>query len=160
MFTMLPGRRRIRYTVACYLTPTLGFETTMTSRVFSRLGLHLAVLFIGVSAMSAQGFRSDDPVLRAMWQEGMEQSQTEALAQILMDYIGPRLSGTPNFHAAVDWLEETYRDWGVDVRREQYGTWRGWRQGILHVDLIEPRVQTLETHLLAWSPGTDGSGGR
>jgi len=128
----------------------------MTSRIFSRLGLPIAGLLIGVSVMSAQGFRSDDPVLRAMWQEGMEQSQTETLAQILMDYIGPRLSGTPNFHAAVDWLEETYRDWGVDVRREQYGTWRGWRQGILHVDLIEPRVQTLEAHLLSWSPGTDG----
>lgn len=128
----------------------------MHYRLSRQLGLPLALLLLGVSAVSAQGFRSDDPVLKAMWQEGMEQSQTESLAQILMDYIGPRLSGTPNFHAAVDWLEETYQDWGVDVRREQYGTWRGWRQGILHVDLIEPRVQTLEAHLLSWSPGTDG----
>lgn len=106
--------------------------------------------------MSAQGFRSDDPVLRAMWHEGMEQSHTEEFAQMLTDYIGPRLSGTPNFQAAVDWLMDTYAGWGVDVRREQYGTWRGWRQGTLHVDLIEPRVQTLDSEILGWSPGTDG----
>ena len=128
----------------------------MKSRVAIILGLSFAASLLSTPLVSAQGFRSDDPVIRAMWQEGMEQSQTEPLAQILMDYIGPRLSGTPNFHAAVDWLEETYGNWGVDVRREQYGTWRGWRQGILHVDLIEPRVQTLQAHLLSWSPGTDG----
>ena len=91
----------------------------MHSRLSNMLGTALAAIVITASSLSAQGFRSDDPVLRAMWQEGMEQSQTESLAQVLMDYIGPRLSGTPNFHAAVDWLEETYGNWGVDVRREQ-----------------------------------------
>lgn len=86
----------------------------------------------------------------------MERSQVERLAQVLTDSIGPRLSGTPNFQSAVDWLLQTYERWGIEARREQYGTWRGWRHGILHVDLIEPRIQTLEAKLLAWSPGTEG----
>jgi carboxypeptidase Q len=107
--------------------------------------------------VAGQTHRSDDPILRAAWIEGMERSQTERLAQILTDFIGPRLSGSPGFIEAVDWLEETYTEWGIDVRREQYGTWRGWRQGIVHVDLMEPRIQTLEAKLLAWSPGTDGT---
>ena len=42
---------------------------------------------------SSQTFPSDDPVIRQMWVEGMEQSQTERLAQVLMDSIGPRLAG-------------------------------------------------------------------
>jgi hypothetical protein len=56
----------------------------------------------------------------------------------------------------VEWLLDRYEAWGVPARREEYGTWRGWTQGILHVDLLSPRVRTLEAHVLAWSPGTDG----
>jgi hypothetical protein len=91
-----------------------------------------------------------------MWQIGMEQSQTERLAQVLVDSIGPRLSGSPGYMAAADWLERTYRTLGIEARRERYGTWRGWRHGAVHVDMIAPRVQTLDVRILAWSPGTNG----
>jgi hypothetical protein len=101
----------------------------------------------------AQTHRSTDPVIHHMWQVGMEQSQVEDLAQVLMDSIGPRLAGSPELASAQEWLVGLYRSWGVTVRKEQYGTWRGWRQGVLHVDLTSPRVQTLEAELLAWSPG-------
>ena len=104
----------------------------------------------------AQTFPTGDPVIHQMWEVGIEHSQTEELAHVLMDYIGPRLAGSPNLAASQDWLVERYEQWGVPVRKEEYGTWRGWRQGILHVDMLEPRVRTLEAHLLAWSPGTDG----
>jgi hypothetical protein len=120
---------------------------------FAAIGLGIV---IGTTTAAAQTPSTDDPVIGRMWEEGMERSQTERLAQILMDSIGPRLSGTPNFQSAVNWLLRSYERWGVVARREQYGTWRGWHQGILHVDLIQPRVQTLEAKLLAWSPGTGG----
>jgi carboxypeptidase Q len=106
----------------------------------------------------AQTFRSADSVIRKMWQVGMEQSQTEKLAQVLDDSIGPRLSGSPGFQSAVDWLERTYNGWGVPVRREKYGTWRGWRMGTVHMEMIAPRVQNLEVELLAWSPSTPRGG--
>ena len=54
------------------------------------------------------------------------------------------------------WLLETYGTWGVPARTEQYGTWLGWQQGILHVDLTAPRVQSLEAKLPAYSAGTSG----
>jgi hypothetical protein len=108
------------------------------------------------SAAVAQTFTTDDPVIRKMWEVGIENSQTETLAQILMDSIGPRLAGSPELASAQDWLVGLYERWGVAVRKEEYGTWRGWRQGHLHADLIAPRTQTLEAELLAWSPGTDG----
>jgi hypothetical protein len=93
-----------------------------------------------------------------MWRAGIEQSQTEKLAQVLIDSIGPRLSGTQGFASAVDWLEKTYTSWGVPVRREKYGTWRGWRQGTVHMEMIAPRFQNLEVELLAWSPPTPKNG--
>ena len=117
--------------------------------------LYIAVLF-SVRSVLAQTFPTDDPIIRKMWQEGIERSQTEALAHRLIDYYGPRLAGSPNLAAAQDWLLETYAAWGVPARKEQYGTWNGWDQGILHVDMILPRVQTLEAEMLAWSPPTNG----
>ena len=102
----------------------------------------------------AQTFRSADSVIRRMWQAGMEQSQVERLAQVLIDSIGPRLSGSPGYQSAVDWTERTYKGWGIPVRSERYGTWRGWQQGTVHMQLVAPRLQNLEVELLAWSPGT------
>jgi hypothetical protein len=109
-----------------------------------------------VQPATSQAFRNDDPVIRQMWTLGMEQSQTEDLAQYLTDFIGPRLAGSPNLDAAADWALAKYEEWGVPARKEVYGTWEGWQSGITHVDLVAPRVQTLEAELLAWSPGTDG----
>lgn len=120
------------------------------------VGLALAVLVVVPAGTLAQTFPSDDSVIRAMWREGMERSQARRLAQALLDSIGPRLTGTPGQRAAHDWAVATYRRWGVEARNEQYGTWLGWRRGITHVDLLEPRVRTLEGMMLAWSPGTNG----
>ena len=109
------------------------------------------------SAVRAQTFPTDDPVIRQMWSEGMEGgSQVYELAQALLDSIGPRLTGTPQYEAAGDWLMSQYGAWGVDVEKHEYGTWRGWDRGITHIDLVSPRVRTLRGTLLAWSGGTDG----
>jgi hypothetical protein len=105
---------------------------------------------------AAQTFRTADPVIRRMWQVGMDSSQAERLAQVLIDSIGPRLSGTAGFESAVTWLERTYQTLGVPARRERYGTWRGWRAGPVHLDLVAPHVRSLEARFLAWSPGTGG----
>jgi len=126
------------------------------------LRIPLLLLATGLMAVlsavdaQAQTFRTDDPVIERMWEEGMERSQTYPLAQALMDSIGPRLSGAPGFDQSADWLIQLYEGWGIDVERDEYGTWRGWSHGALHVDMTSPRVQTLEANILAWSPGTDG----
>jgi len=106
--------------------------------------------------LEAQQFPVADPVLSAIWSEGMERSQIYHLAQTLSDSIGPRLPGSPAFDAAADWILGTYQSWGVPGRTEEYGTWRAWERGITHVDLLEPRVRALDGMMQAWSPGTDG----
>jgi hypothetical protein len=78
----------------------------------------------------------------------------EALSQVLNDSLGPRLTGSPNLKAASDWAIATYAGWGVPARAEQYGTWLGWRRGVSHLDLIQPRVRSLNAMTLAWSPAT------
>lgn len=120
------------------------------------------VLAVAVAALTyaaplaAQNFPSPDPVLPAIWSEGMERSQAMTLIQVLTDSIGPRLTGTPNSVAGQDWLKKLYAGWGITARSEQYGTWIGWRRGSSYVDLVAPRMRTLEGTMLAWSPGTKG----
>ena len=115
------------------------------------------VLLAGIASdVAAQQYPSPDPVIRAIWNEGMDNSQLPRLAQALLDSVGPRLTGTPGMRAGNDWLVKTYASWGVTARNEQYGTWPEWRRGVSHIDLLTPRVRTLEGGLLAWSPGTGG----
>ena len=97
-----------------------------------------------------------DPIIRDMWQEGMNHSQTMALSQVLFDSIGPRLTNSDRYNAGQDWLVKTYGRWGVSARKERWGTWSSWKRGPTHLDLIAPRVRSLEAMMLAWSPGTEG----
>jgi hypothetical protein len=100
------------------------------------------------------GFAVENAVLRRMWAVGMDSSQFARLAQPLMDSLGPRLTATPGMEAAQNWIVATYTAWGIPARKERYGTWRGWRRGTTHIDLVAPRVRSLEGTMLAWSPGT------
>ncbi|HSJ33188.1 MAG TPA: hypothetical protein VK933_17225, partial [Longimicrobiales bacterium] len=113
-------------------------------------------VFAGATPALGQTWAVEDPVLRQIWEVGMNDSRVMDIAQTLLDSIGPRLTGTPGYDNAADWAVKTLSSWGVDARKEQYGTWNGWRRGISHVDLISPRVRSLEGTMLAWSPGTGG----
>jgi len=115
------------------------------------------VSWLSTDELKAQDFPTDDPIIRAIWAQGMEEgSQVERLAQVLMDSIGPRLSGSPGQQSSIEWAVSMYENWDVPVRAEQYGTWRGWDRGYTHIDLVAPRKRTLNGTMLAWSPGTDG----
>jgi carboxypeptidase Q len=116
----------------------------------------LLALLVGAPQSQAQTLATDDPVLEQIWDHAMNQSQIEELAQALMDSVGPRLTGTPGIDRGHDWLVHTYGQWGIEAENRQYGTWLGWDRGISHIDLMEPRVRSLEGMNLAWSPGTDG----
>ena len=114
-------------------------------------------LALGPATLSAQQFPTDDPVIKRIWDEGMTgKSQVSRLAQVLMDSIGPRLTASPGHQSAVQWLQNMYQSWGVPARAERYGTWRAWKRHYTHMDLIAPRMRTLEAIMLAWSPGTSG----
>ena len=113
-----------------------------------------AAAVLGGPAAAQQEWNTTNPVLQGIWDEGMNRSQLQTLGQALLDSIGPRLTGSPGQRSANDWAVARYAEWGIPARNEQYGTWRGWRRGYTHVDLVQPRVRTLESQMLAWSPGT------
>ncbi|MGB1778461.1 MAG: M28 family peptidase [Longimicrobiales bacterium] len=126
----------------------------MTNR--TTLLIAAAAALLAAPPVEAQRLADSDPVLQRIWDEGMNNSHFADLAQVLLDEIGPRLTGSPQMERAQEWAVETMRSWGVQADLEQYGTWEGWDRGVSHVDLVSPRVRSLEGRILAWSPGTGG----
>lgn len=113
-------------------------------------------LMIAFSAtLSAQ---SQQEMIDAIVEEATENSQLENLAYKLTDFIGPRLVGTPQMQHAHDWAVEQFNEWGIDAENQQYGEWNGWTRGITHIDLVSPRVVSLNGQQLAWSPATGPNG--
>ncbi|MCP4977284.1 MAG: M20/M25/M40 family metallo-hydrolase [Maribacter sp.] len=119
------------------------------------LKLLLGILILIVDIGFAQ---ESDEIVGQIVAEANENSQLENLAHELMDVVGPRLVGTPQMKAANDWAIATYNKWGIAAKNEQWGTWKGWERGITHIDLVSPRVVTLQGMQLAWSPSTPKKG--
>ena len=97
-----------------------------------------------------------DTIVEGIVKEATENSQLEKLAHDLVDQIGPRLVGSPKMYQAHQWAMSKYTEWGVPVRNEKWGEWRGWERGITHIDMVAPWVKSLEGTQLAWSPNTGG----
>ncbi len=115
----------------------------------------LAVAFLaGAATLPAQSASTDDAAMKRIWSLGMDSSWAPKLAQVFLDSLGPRLLGSPNLRASQEWVMQNYAAWGIDAKRENFGTWRSWRRGHSHIDLVAPRVRTLEGTMLGFSPGT------
>jgi hypothetical protein len=117
-----------------------------------------AATMLLAAPVRAQTLAVDDPVLQSIWDQAMENSHIESMAQALLDSIGPRLVGSPGMHQAQDWAVNMLSGFGFEAGTEEYGTWESWSRGISHIDLISPRVRSLEGRILAFSPGTGGEG--
>lgn len=115
--------------------------------------LLFSALFLCASVCA---FAQDKKVIDNIVKEVNENSQLEKLAHELLDVVGPRLVGSPQMKQANDWAVKKYSDWGISAKNEKWGEWAGWERGITHIDLISPRVRTLEGTQLAWSPSTNG----
>jgi carboxypeptidase Q len=142
------------------------------SRSLSAAAVAVALLVAGSSTVAAQrpggfGTRIDstlyvrsapvaNPIIQQMYEEGMERGQAMSLAQVLLDSIGPRLNNSDRFDAGQRWLVQKYASWGIAAEQQQYGTWMKWVRGPTHMDLVTPRMRTLEATMLAWSPSTNG----
>ena len=71
--------------------------------------LAFIALLVAGSLARAQDNPTGDPVVQKIYDEGMHRSQASRLAQVLMDSIGPRLTGSSANRAANEWLLRTYK---------------------------------------------------
>jgi hypothetical protein len=115
----------------------------------------ITMLFI-ITCIFSFNILSAQTITEKIVQEENNHSQLQRLAHELFDRIGPRLVGTPQMKKANDWAVSKYTDWGITARNEQWGEWKGWERGITHIDMLSPRVKSLEGTQLSWCPSTKG----
>jgi hypothetical protein len=120
-----------------------------------RRSLFIVALIAGAASLRAQDAPAVSPAIQRIWTLGMDSSHAPRLAQVLLDSLGPRLLGSPDMEAAQGWAMNILGGYGVEANKENFGTWRSWRRGHSHIDLIKPRVRTLEGTMLGFSPGTN-----
>ena len=118
----------------------------------------LSLLFVFLLSISSGFAQTKQEMIDKIVQEVENNSHLEKLAHELLDVVGPRLVGTPQMKNANDWAVQKYSNWDISARNEEWGKWKGWERGITHVDLISPRIQSLEARQLAWSPSTGKKG--
>ncbi|HYP09304.1 MAG TPA: M20/M25/M40 family metallo-hydrolase [Bryobacteraceae bacterium] len=109
------------------------------------------------------GFVQAQPPDRAAYDrfrsEGFQRSQVMQYAEALIDGIGPRLTGSPNFRKAMDWAQRELRAMGCEnVRPESWGEFgMGWRQLNVWARLVTPDTAPMIVQAAPWSPGTSGT---
>jgi hypothetical protein len=80
-------------------------------------------------------------------------------ASILMDRIGPRLTGSRNMKRANEWTRKQLEEWGLaNAHLESWGPFgRGWSYELSEVRMLAPDRAELVALPQAWTPSTNGA---
>lgn len=75
----------------------------------------------------------------------------------LTDVNGPRLTGSPGYKGAAEWVVKQMKDYGISAHLEKWGPFgRGWTFSHFEAHMLEPQYAPLIGVPLAWTPGTEG----
>ena len=101
---------------------------------------------------------SDLEVVHRIRQEALNHSQVMKHLLYLTDVHGPRLTNSPGYDAAADWVVEQARKWGLEnAAKEKWGPYgKGWSAQYSSANLVKPQFAPLIAVPLAWAPGTPG----
>ncbi|MGA7415880.1 MAG: peptidase M28, partial [Bryobacteraceae bacterium] len=75
----------------------------------------------------------------------------------LTDLNGPRLTNSPNYFAAANWVVSRLKEYGINAKEEKWGPFgRSWQLKKFYAAMVEPQYQPLIGFPLAWTAGTNG----
>src|SRR5579871_3418099 len=125
---------------------------------FRNLSFTLAVAFL----ISAVYLYSEEPVdlgvVHRIKAEAFENSKVMDHEFYLTDVYGPRLTNSPGFKAAGDWVVKRLQEYGLTKVREE--PWAGfgpsWTYTRYSGHMIAPQYQPLIGFPYAWTRGTNG----
>jgi carboxypeptidase Q len=114
-----------------------------------------------IALVATSVFAADTPDLmmqNRIRQEGFRNSKVMETAEELMDFVGPRLTGSPNMKRANEWTRAKLAAFGLsNAHLESWGPFgRGWSYEECTVRMTAPDVAQLWALPRAWTPGTNG----
>ena len=115
----------------------------------------VALFFLVSSAIAEESVNLD--VVHRIRQEATQNSKVMDHLFQLTEVTGPRLTNSPGFFKAADWVTKQLQDWGLEAHQETWGPFgRGWAYTRFSGQIIEPIGTQMIGVPMAWSPGTRG----
>lgn len=99
-----------------------------------------------------------DAIMRIKDEGFGRSSRVMEFASWLTDVHGPRLTNSPQYKAAGDYVVKQMTELGfANVKLEPWGPFgRGWHNEYTHVRVVSPYAASLLAFPKAWTPGTNG----
>lgn len=101
---------------------------------------------------------ADQNVNARIRKEAVEHSQVMTTLHVLTDRYGPRLTGSPNYEAAANWVVKQLTEWGF--QNAHLESWDfghpGWLNEHASGYMTSPVRDNLTFEVLAWTPSTKG----
>jgi carboxypeptidase Q len=119
------------------------------------LTLLLALFAAGVAAQITE--KVDTAAIDKIREQGLKQSKVMDLLFQMTDVHGPRLTGSPGFESAGDWVVATLKSWGLqNARKERWAYGTGWSLNRFHATMTAPQTMPIIGYPKAWSTATKG----
>ena len=120
------------------------------------VGLAGVLLFSAMYVYSEDGV--DLSIVHRIKAEAFENSKVMEHEFYLTDVHGPRLTNSPGYVAAGDWVMKRLKEYGLtNVHEEQWAFGRSWTYTRYTGHMVEPQYSPLIGFPLAWTPGTSGA---
>jgi hypothetical protein len=129
-----------------------------TSRFALRRFLTTALVVVIAAAPGAQSADTPDAAgVVKIRDEGLNRSQVMEHLWWLSEVHGPRLTGSPAFEQASNWVMKRAAEWGLaNVHQERFPFGKGWSLDRFSLNLVEPQAQPLIGYPKSWSASTKG----
>ncbi|HEY2496652.1 MAG TPA: M20/M25/M40 family metallo-hydrolase [Candidatus Angelobacter sp.] len=99
------------------------------------------------------------PALTAIAGQGMMSTEAYNDLEELSDYIGGRVTGSPQAGQAVQWSMDKMRAMGLEnVRAEKWQISRGWTRGVAEAEIVVPTHRKLSVDSMGWVGSTKEGG--
>lgn len=101
----------------------------------------------------------DMAVMQKIKDEEKANSQVAMIAHHLTDVCGPRLTASPGYNCALDWLTQISKQWGLqNAGREAWGEFgKGWRNNETTLAMKTPYFENMIAYPMPWCKSTSGS---
>ena len=130
----------------------------MRRHSLSKLPLAAALFALVVSTPLIADEAVDLDVIHKIRQEAIQNSQVMEHLFYLTDVSGSRVTNSPGFFNAADWVVRQLGEWGISAHQEKWGPFgRGWTYTRFSAQMLEPQPAPLIGAPLAYTPGTNGS---
>ncbi len=115
--------------------------------------------FLLIAGTLTAQVKIDEPTYARIKSEEAEHSQTMHTLHMLTDRYGPRLTGSPNYEAAANWVVKQMTEWGF--KNAHLEPWDfghpGWLNKRAEGYMVTPIHGDLTFRVLSWTPSTKGT---